>query len=123
MILADTSVWVDHLRHVDPAMVSLLNERLILGHPFVTGEIALGRLPRRDETLASLEKLPQAVVADPAEVLRFIDARAIYGSGVSYVDVHLLTSAILTPEAHLWTRDKKLRAVAERFSVAASRLD
>ena len=123
MILVDTSIWVDHLRRLDPDLSYLLNERLVLGHPFVIGEIALGNLPLRTETLTSLGDLPKAVVADPAEVLSFVDAHAIYGSGVSYVDVHLLASAVLCLEARLWTRDKKLRAVAKRLNVAAVNLD
>jgi predicted nucleic acid-binding protein len=42
VILADTSVWVDHLRHANARMASLLKEGEIAGHTFVIEELALG---------------------------------------------------------------------------------
>jgi hypothetical protein len=44
MILIDISVWVDHLRACDSALIELLERGAVLGHPFVTGELALGNL-------------------------------------------------------------------------------
>ena len=52
MILFDTSVWVDHLRRSDPALVRLLSAGLVLVHPFVTGELACGNLQNRATILA-----------------------------------------------------------------------
>ena len=40
MILADTSIWVDHLRDGDATMTAHLNAGLVLMHPFVVGELA-----------------------------------------------------------------------------------
>jgi predicted nucleic acid-binding protein len=123
VILADTSIWVDHLALGDETMASLLDAEAILMHPFIAGEIALGSLPRRAEILSSLAKLPKAVVADTAEVLFFIERNKIFGAGVGYVDAHLLVAATLTPDVRLWTRDKKLRTVAERLAISAVTLD
>jgi predicted nucleic acid-binding protein len=59
VILADTSVWVDHLRHANARMASLLKEGEIAGYPFVIEEFALGHrsglwtLDRRLATVAS----------------------------------------------------------------------
>ncbi len=44
MILVDTSVWIDHLRHGDDALIALLNDTAVLMHPFVHGELACGNL-------------------------------------------------------------------------------
>ena len=88
-------------------------------HPFVIGELVLGRVPRIAEMIDDLNTLPQATVASAAEVLKFISDRKLPGSGVGYVDAHLLAAAALTPETFVWTRDKRLLAAAQSLSLAA----
>jgi predicted nucleic acid-binding protein len=123
VILADTSIWVDHLAHGDAMMASLLDAEAVLMHPFVMGEIALGNLPRRAETLSDLHKLPKALTADSTEVLHFIERNDIFGTGIGYVDAHLLVATTRTADVRLWTRDKRLRTVAERLAISAAALD
>lgn len=118
MILADTSIWIDHLRDSDPLMQMLLEAEQIVTHPYVIGEIALGFLPKRVEILTSLAEMPTAVLADPVEVLALIEQQGLHATGVGYVDVHLLASALLGDECRLWTRDKRLQKIAERMDVA-----
>jgi len=118
VILVDTSVWVDHLRAADAALIRLLDGGMILGHPFVTGEIAVGNLHRRDVILGALSTLPQASVATDDEVLHFIDRYALFGRGIGYVDAHLLAAAQLTAGTSLWTRDKRSYAVARDLGLA-----
>ena len=119
MILVDTSVWIDHFRARDAALVSLLEERSALIHPFVLGEIALGALRQRAIVLANLGRLPAAVTASDPEVFSFIDRHRLFGSGIGYVDAHLLASVRLSAGAKLWTRDGRLAGVAERLDVSA----
>lgn len=121
MILVDTSVWVNHLRAGDQALVELLNARSVLTHPFVLGELALGDLRQRIVVLDSLSDLPQAGVATDAEVLHFIGGHRLFGRGIGYVDVHLLAAVRLTSGAALWTHDKRLQSVAERLGLAMVR--
>jgi predicted nucleic acid-binding protein len=118
MILADTSVWVDHLRTPDATLDQLLDEERVLSHPFVTGEIAMGSHRERDSVLASLLNLPQAIIAKDDEVLKFITLHRLHGSGIGYIDTHLLVAARLTQDAMLWTRNKRLMAAAEAQGVA-----
>jgi predicted nucleic acid-binding protein len=118
VILVDTSVWADHLRASDAALADLLNAGSVLGHPFVVGELALGHLRQRRAVLDLLSNLPQALVASDAEVLRFIEANAIFGRGVGYIDAHLLAATRLTDGARLWTRDKRLGDVAGSLGAA-----
>ncbi len=118
MILVDTSVWVQHLRQGDPELAQLLDRTFVLGHPFVTGELALGNIPRRTEVLGLLERLPAALVARPSEVMQLIDNEGLVGSGIGYVDACLLASARITPEALFWTRDRRLNVVALKIGVA-----
>jgi predicted nucleic acid-binding protein len=118
MILADTSVWVDHLRKRDDMLAAHLNGGRIITHPFIIGELAMGNLPNRAVVLESLAQLRQTVVASDAEVLDFIDAHGIAGIGIGYVDAHLLASIRLTPGSELWTRDKRLLLAAKRIGMA-----
>lgn len=112
MILVDTSVWIDHLRRGDATLSHLLTDGRVLGHSAVIGEVGLGSLVNRQQVLALLANLPQAVQATHAEVMAYIDAQALFGTGIGYVDAHLLASTALTTGSSLWTRDKKLRAAA-----------
>ena len=119
MILADTSIWVDHFRRTDPKLVRFLDRGDVVRHPFVIGELVLGYVPRVAEMIEDLRTLPKAIVAHTDEVLKFIAHRKLSGSGIGYVDVHLLAAASLAPETFLWTRDKRLHAAAESLSLAA----
>jgi predicted nucleic acid-binding protein len=119
VILVDTSVWIDHLRAGDEVLASLLHDRRVLVHPFVTGELALGSLRQRALVLRALHRLPQAIVATHPEVMRLIDEQALFGLGIGYVDAHLLAAVRLTQDASLWTRDKQLITAGQRLGVAA----
>lgn len=119
MILVDTSVWIDHFRGGDPDLASLLRDGRVLIHPWVTGELALGHLSRRSEILGLLRNLPQAKAATDAEVLTLIDNDQLFGLGIGYVDAHLLAATILTTGARLWTRDRRLAAVAAQQGLAS----
>lgn len=114
MILVDTSVWVDHFRKAQEDLEGLLNEGLVLCHPFVIGELACGNLKNRDEILSLLDALPKAKVASHEEVLHLVSERKLHGKGLGWVDVHLLAAALLS-ESPLWTRDKTLAAVAREL--------
>ena len=120
MILVDTSVWVDHLRRGDAQLAGLLDQGAVLMHPFVLGEIACGSLTDRPSLLALLQQLPAAAVAEGSEVLGFIERRKLHGRGIGYVDVHLLASVVLTADARLWTRDKRLRSAADALGCGFS---
>jgi len=119
MLLVDTSVWVDHLRKGDAALEEALLDGRVGTHPFVIGEIALGTLHDRETVLGALCDLPRATRASDDEVFTFIDRQALHGRGVGYVDAHPLASTLLTPETRLWTRDKRLAAVAVALGVSA----
>ena len=120
MILVDTSVWVEHLRSASAILSALLDDGGVLGHPFVLGELALGNLRQRDDFLRVFRRLPQAASASHLEVLQFIDREALYGRGIGYVDAHLLAAARLTAGSKLWTRDRRLQAVAGHLGLAAA---
>lgn len=119
MILVDTSVWVEHLRHGDAALAALLDRDEVLIHTFVIGELALGDLRPRGPLLSSLRLLPAAPVASVAEVDGFVERERLFGTGIGYVDAHLLAATRLAADARLLTYDRRLRAVAERLGLSA----
>lgn len=118
MILVDTSVWIDHLNTGDQNLRALLDSEQVVIHPFVVGEIMLGRVRRRGTVLNLLWRLPRIDVVTDHEVVRFIDDHRLFGIGVGYVDVHLLAVTRMTPDTALWTRDERVRAAAERLGLA-----
>lgn len=118
-ILVDTSIWVDHLRIGDDQLISLLDHGRVLAHPMVIGELACGRLHRRDAILGWLAELPEATVATHHEVLALIEAHGLMGRGIGYVDAHLLAATVLSAPGRLWTRDRPLRAAAQALDLAA----
>jgi len=120
MILVDTSVWIDHLRHGDAELVSLLNAGQVLTHRFVIGELALGNLQNRNIVLGALQNLPQVAAASDDEALHFIENNALFGTGIGYIDAHLLAAVRLSPGAFLWTRDKRLLAESARLGLCVN---
>jgi hypothetical protein len=120
VILADTSVWVDHLRLGDKRLAEELNRSGIVIHPFVAGELALGSLTQREKVLGAIDSLPVARVARVEEVRLLIEQRELFSRGIGYIDAHLIASVLLTPHTLLWTRDKRLRVVAESLGLHAS---
>ncbi len=117
MLLVDTSVWIDHLRHGDAQLTQALQTGLVGMHPFVVGELACGSLRARSKVLGLLQALPRAMVASDQEVLFFMDAHALMGRGIGYIDMHLLASARLG-SVRLWTRDKRLHTIATELGLA-----
>jgi predicted nucleic acid-binding protein len=117
VILADTSIWVDHLRAHDPALARLLLAGAIACHPFVVAELALGSLRARDKVLALLDGLAGLPLPEAREVRAMVERRRLYGRGIGYVDAALLASCLLAPGTRLWTRDRRLHAIAEEMDV------
>jgi len=120
VILVDTSVWVDHVRRADATLVRLLSEGQVLTHPFVIGEVALGNLPRRQLFIDQMRRLPGALVATDVEVMSLMERERLFGRGIGFADLHLLAATRLTPFATLWSRDRRLRAIAVEIGLASS---
>lgn len=116
MILVDSSVWVAHLRDGNVGLENLLIEGNVTCHPFIIGELACGSIENRKEIISLLQSLPMALQAEHDEVLQFIDNHRLMGSGLGYIDMHLLASANLT-KIPLWTLDKKLHNVSLKLGL------
>ena len=118
MILADTSVWINHLRSKDLYLAVLLDQNQILIHPRVIGELACGNVSNRAEVFGLLRSLPQVPVATDEEVLFLIEYHQLMGRGIGYIDAHLLAAVTLAAPTRLWTTDRRLMDLAGELGVA-----
>ena len=96
----------------------MLENRQILIHPMVIGELACGNLGNRSAVLATLSELPALRTVEYGDILDFIERHRLMGRGIDYVDVHLLASVAMSDSALLWTRDRRLRDAAAELSIA-----
>ena len=118
MILVDTSVWVDHFKNRNEDLVCLLVSDSVLIHPLIIAELTCGTPPApRTQTLNNLRQLRNCNQAGLQDVEDFIEREALYGLGCGLIDLQLLASILITPGAKLWTLDKRLARLAERFGV------
>ncbi len=117
-VIVDSSIWIDHINRGDNELVTLLKRRLVRLHPMIIAEIALGSIKQRAFILEELCALPHVETTSHSEVMAMIEWMKLYGTGVGYVDAHLLASARQLPTGKLWTRDKRLLEQAKRLGVA-----
>jgi len=118
-VLVDTSVWVDHFRNRNEDLVNLLTLDMVLSHPLIVTELACGTPPApRSRTLADVATLSSVHQATQDEIRGFIEREQLYGLGCGVVDLALLASTLLTPGSRLWSLDRRLAQLAQRFGVA-----
>ena len=120
MIVADTSVWIDHLRTINPHMSMLLNDGVVLQHTFIVGELSVGNLPDRANTLAILRGIIRIPVPPEEKYYEFLERERLAGSGLGFVDINILAALDRQPGIRLWTRDKRLAEHATRLGFAYS---
>lgn len=116
MIIVDANIWIDHFRLADPHLLEIGEEGSLRMHPYTVGELALGNFAHHSKIITQLQKLPAAQVTSHANVMHFMISRGLSGTGIGYVDCHLLASAVLM-QATVWTRDKRLAAQANRLRI------
>lgn len=117
MVLVDTSVWIDHFRRTNTSLAQLLLRGMVCTHPDVIGELACGNLHRRAYVIEMLQTLPRIDRSADDEALFFLQSRQLFGTGLGYIDIHLLAAAALAC-IQLWSLDKSLRKAAQRLRLA-----
>jgi|SRR5436305_11542379 len=124
MVLVDTSVWIRFLANRAPhaeELSRLLSFDDVAAHELVAGELLVGDRGGRREFLAVYDQIHRASTVPHAEVIEFVRHRKLNGRGISWVDVHLLASALVS-RVRLWTADSRLETVAAELGVAHRRL-
>jgi predicted nucleic acid-binding protein len=119
VVLADTSVWIEHWRKGEPGLARLLEGDDILVHPFVIGELSLGALHPRAQVIEDLRALPAVPLAEDSEVSVLVERHRLWGRRLGWIDVHLLASALIAG-CRIWTRDRPLSAAAQRLGIGHS---
>jgi predicted nucleic acid-binding protein len=117
MTLVDTSVWIDHFERVDARVLDLLANQSAAMHPFVIGEVAAGSIKNRAITLGRLALMPQAPIANEGEVHQLLEAHRLWRTGLGWVDLHLLTAALLMGWK-LLTSDRAMKSAAHKLGIA-----
>ena len=117
MILVDTSVWIDHLRHGNETLESLLTQQRVCIHPMVIGELACGNLRNRDQLLGLWNHLPGVPEASHEEVMIYLARRRLADRGIGYIDLHLLASAKLQSGTRIWTGDRRLAEASDSLKL------
>jgi predicted nucleic acid-binding protein len=118
-VLVDTCVWVRHFRLRNPQLLAMLEDGEVLSHPLVVGELAMGSLKDRPQTLWSLSKLGRPPIATDAETHQMVEARRLWGRGIQWNDARILASAVIGG-VKLWTVDFKLADIAREMGVSWS---
>ena len=117
MMLVDSSVWIDHFRSSSLELSAALQDMRFVCHPFVIGELACGYIPRRQVVFGLMGRLPLAAMASDREARELVERHALAGTGIGWVDVHLLASARLS-RVSIWTNDKALQRAAAKLGLA-----
>lgn len=107
MILVDASLWIELVRRGHARLQRVLEAEVIVTHEFVLGELALGHLRKGSDVLATMAALPRLALASHDEVLMAIEKYELRGSGIGWVDAHLIASCLIGG-VRLWTLDRTL---------------
>ena len=122
MILIDTSVWIDHFRTGSSALAYLIAEDRVVQHPFVTGELAVGNPNARQRTILLLRSLPRIEPVNEQQFHDFMDNSRLFGTGLGFVDIHLLAAVDAAPGSKIWTRDRRMQEQADRLGLSCDPL-
>jgi predicted nucleic acid-binding protein len=116
-VLVDTSVWVRHFRQRNPQLLVMLEDGEVLSHPLVVGELAMGSLKDRPQTLWSLSRLGRPPIATDVETHQMVEARRLWGRGIQWNDARILASSVIGG-VKLWSFDVKLMEIAGEMGFA-----
>lgn len=116
-VLADTCVWVKHFRQRNALLAAMLEDGEIWCHPIVVGELTMGTLKNRQQTIFDLSRLSRPPLASFSETRQMVESRKLWGRGIQWNDARILASSILG-EIPLWTFDLRLKEIARELGVA-----
>ena len=116
-VVVDTNIWVFHWRHPTRLLTDMVADGEIWTHPIVIGELSMGTLRNREQTLWDLTRLGRPPLATDAETRQMVEARRLWGRGIGWNDAKILASVVIGG-CLLWTRDIRLDEIAEELKVA-----
>ena len=79
----------------------------------IIGELDCGSLHNFQQLLNLWGNLSCVTVATHNEALHCLEKNKLMSKGIGYIDLHLLASALLTPNTFHWTQDRRLDNLAK----------
>lgn len=116
-VLVDTCVWVRHFRQRNALLAAMLEDGEVWSHPIVVGELTMGTLKNRQQTIFDLSQLSRPPLASFSETRQMVESRQLWGRGIQWNDARILASSILG-EIPLWTFDLRLQVIARELKIA-----
>ena len=117
IILADTNIWCNYFRHGEPTLSKLIEYDFLAIHPLVIGELSVGNLPSRQQTIKDLHAFHPVRPTSFKETHHLIEENKLWGKGLQWNDLSILASVLTSDDVLLWTADKRLAEVAYHFGV------
>lgn len=116
-VLADTNIWCHFFRQGEPTLSKLIEHDFLTIHPLVIGELSVGTLPSRQQTIKDLRAFPALRPATYQETHHLIEENKLWGKGLQWNDLAILASVVASSDSLLWTADKRLAEAASHFGV------
>lgn len=116
-VLVDTCVWVRHFRQRNALLAAMLEDGEVWSHPIVVGELTMGTLKNRQQTIFDLSQLSRPPLASFSETRQMVESRRLWGRGIQWNDARILASSVLG-EIPLWTFDLRLQLIARELEIA-----
>lgn len=116
--LVDTSSWIEHFKSSDSFLSEFLLNGQVVTHDFVLGELSLGGFSSavRAKVFSLLSNLERIPTSSHQDVISFVAREKLVGSGVGWIDCHLLHACHSVKGTILLTKDKNLAKIHERLS-------
>lgn len=118
-VLVDTCVWSRHFHQKNQLLTAMLEDGEVWSHPTIIGELTMGSLRNRKQTVIDLETLDRPPIASFAETRHMVEQQKLWGLGIHWNDAQILASAILG-NVLLWTFDNRLQAIAKDLGLSYS---
>jgi predicted nucleic acid-binding protein len=82
MILADSSIWIDHFRSPSHDLEFAIRSNGILVHRMLVGELALGWVPDRINMLTLLQAMPMIGDVPDDDLMMFVEHHQLISVGI-----------------------------------------
>ena len=117
LVLVDTNIWVQHFRATIPELVTHSHAGAVVTHSVIVGELAVGGLRNRLQTLPELRGLTSITECTTEATLDFLERHNLFNIGLSWGDVQILATANING-IPIWTLDQRLHQRAYALNLS-----
>ncbi len=116
-VIVDTCVWIRHFRERNPLLAAMLEDGEVWSHPIVVGELSMGTLKNRGQTITDLTNLKRPPIASASETHKMVESRKLWGLGIQWNDAQILASSLIS-HVPIWTFDLRLNDIAKGMGLS-----